>query len=767
MAFLNALPLHLCSWMQRPSDRLGWLILLLLGFCLGLEPAQAEGSRTLYPATAPTNARRANLEWRTNVYGNIVLRRTLLKVFVQQGEHILLGSSAVGVNNGDILVYQPGRVTGNVGSESIPTNPDFRCSNQNDIPNRGRITSRALELTGPRSVNSNANTSGYLPCYYQAPFTGIYDVVFYGPSGSNSGADGTVTSELNLTSSNNFNATQGSSVSAWDVTVRSSDPSSSNDLNGRLFSYYYALFTAGNGRPLYFSIYPVTTDGYQYEIRLNGLDPNGFVLYGNQVGFWDSDGKTPLYKNVIGQDAGISNPDGNVSLARPQYATFFNPIDPAVLSYIERFNPDGSVEAQGIPLSPILPTVSGLSFTGTAGGNSSQFQTGGSFSFNTNIEGTYELIISRNGTDFNPENPQNRRLRGLMTVSGAQSISWDGRDNAGTSFPIGNNYPVQVRVRAGEYHFPMLDAENNIDGGPRIRLLNGSNPLGNTMGFYDDRGYTTLAGVNVGTPGQPLCGTNPPAIIASNPISGFDTTTNQRAFGLASGGNTNVKCTGAFGDAKALDLWTYVPSSAENTTVNIVGVGSPNVLLVKRITAINRVPLGQGISGQTIDLNLVVDDPASTQDNYQNWPSGLLKGAVEGGVVKPEDELEYTIYFINSGTNAAANLLLCDRIPDNVTFVPTAFNGQTIAAGSLTMGDRGILLNRGGTVEALSNIVDGDIGHYLPPGTSIVDTYPQLSNCGTNTNGAIVVNLGTLQKAESPGLPTTSYGWIRFRGRIK
>jgi hypothetical protein len=112
--------------------------------------------------------------------------------------------------------------------------------------------------------------------------------------------------------------------------------------------------------------------------------------------------------------------------------------------------------------------------------------------------------------------------------------------------------------------------------------------------------------------------------------------------------------------------------------------------------------------------------------------------------------------------------LLCDRVPSNVTFVPTAFNGQATAPGGLGTGDRGILLNQGTTTGSLSNIGDGDIGQYLAPGISIGSVYPSLGNsCGTNDNGAIVVNLGTVPKADGSGTPPNSYGFVRFRGRVK
>jgi len=84
----------------------------------------------------------------------------------------------------------------------------------------------------------------------------------------------------------NFNATQGTSIAAWDVTVRANLASTVN-ITGRVFTYYLALFTAGNGLPVNPTIYAVTRDAYKYRIDLRGMDPNGWLVYGNQVGFLD------------------------------------------------------------------------------------------------------------------------------------------------------------------------------------------------------------------------------------------------------------------------------------------------------------------------------------------------------------------------------------------------------------------------------------------------------------------------------------------------
>ncbi len=87
-------------------------------------PAAAAGSGNLFPAIA--SGSRANLEWRTSSYGGGLLeRRTLIHVFANAGEQILMGSTAVGVGEADILVYNPGTVTGPIGQEVIPATPGF------------------------------------------------------------------------------------------------------------------------------------------------------------------------------------------------------------------------------------------------------------------------------------------------------------------------------------------------------------------------------------------------------------------------------------------------------------------------------------------------------------------------------------------------------------------------------------------------------------------------------------------------------------------
>jgi uncharacterized repeat protein (TIGR01451 family) len=588
---------------------------LFAAFGLGAQTALAAGSANLWPNGAAGS--RANTEWRTNSYGGgLLTRRTLVKAFMQAGEQLMLGSSAIGQGSGDILVYNPGQVTGPIGSETIPPlgSEAFSCSTQQGLAgapaNQGMITSRAEELAGPDTIPTGGVVGGYVPCHYQAPSTGIYDIAFLGPSGFSAATDGTVAADVALTDPNDFAAAQGTSVAAWDATVRSTLVSTLG-IPGRVFTYYLALFSGGNGLPVFPTVYPVTSDGYRYQVDLRGMDPNGWLVYGNQLGFLDSDGLTPLYHDAVAVNSGspgqLTSIQGGVSFQRPSFPLFFEP--PSALA----------IAGLGIPAAPTAPTMTSLSFLGNVGGNTSLINSGGTFRYTSNVPGVYEIVISRDGVDFDPTTTTNRSLRGARGA-GVQTVTWNGRDNSGAFFPVGS-YQVHASFHGGEYHFPMIDVENDTAGGPTITLLNppGSCPAltgGCKSGFYDDRAYTTINGTVVdagNTPGTVLCGNNPPATSSSNAITGFDTSTTQRAFGAASGGNANIPCdpTGNFGDTKGLDTWTYYPSLTVLAPLNIVALAS-NLGVTKTVSSATPA-VGTNVTFTVTIHNSGPDDATSAQ----------------------------------------------------------------------------------------------------------------------------------------------------------
>ena len=680
--------------MLRRAIATSALIFLFLAW--GTGEASAAGSQNLWPNGAAGS--RANTEWRTSSYGGgLLLRRTLLKAFLNAGEVLDLGSSAIGQGSSDIIVWNPGLVTGPIGTENVSAAPSFSCNVQRTGV-QGQITSRAQELAGPDTIPAGGVAGGYFPCHYAAPSTGIYNIAFTGPAGFAlvPDADGTVAADVALTNGNDFSAAQGTSVAAWDATVRSSLVSTAS-ITGRVFTYYLALFTGGNGLPVFPTVYVVTGDGYRYRVDLRGMDPNGWVSYGNQRGFLDSDGATPLYHDAVASNAGspgqLTNIQGGVTFDLPSFPLFFEP--PAT----------AAIAALGIPLAPTAPVMTGLAFVGNLGGNTSLVNNGGTFTYASNVAGVYEIVISRDGVNFDPTLPANRVLRGVR-AAGAQTVTWDGKDNSGVFFPVGT-YQVHARFHGGEYHFPMVDVENDTQGGPTITLLNppgGTCPAltgGCTSGFYDDRAYMTLNGtvVDLGnTVGNVLCGNNPPATASSDPINGFSTATNQRAFGTAAGGNTNVPCTGAFGDAKGLDSWTFFPSSSVLAPLNIVAAAAD------------------------VGLTKSVSDPTP---------------AVGTNVT-------FTVTAHNAGPNPTASLQVTDVVPASLTFVSANPSQGTYSSGTGVWNVGALAVGSSATLQLVVTVTGT---------TPVVNIATRTASSPVDPNPANDSASSTVTGSTVPGLP--------------
>jgi uncharacterized repeat protein (TIGR01451 family) len=214
--------------------------------------------------------------------------------------------------------------------------------------------------------------------------------------------------------------------------------------------------------------------------------------------------------------------------------------------------------------------------------------------------------------------------------------------------------------------------------------------------------------------------------------------------------------------------------------------GNPNLLLVKRITKINNSTTTSGggnlaiyehQSSNPYDDN-VISTPAVIPPDTDKWPSVngslFMIGAVDGGNVKPNDSIEYTIYFLSAGTSTAKNVLFCDRVPANVTFSLHAFTNTTANPTGVA---RGIAISSGDTLNYYTNAGDSDLARYFPPGIEPSTVYPNI-NCGKNAtgqvlpndNGAVVVNLG--DRPNATGVPADdrtngAYGFVRFQGVVK
>lgn len=201
--------------------------------------------------------------------------------------------------------------------------------------------------------------------------------------------------------------------------------------------------------------------------------------------------------------------------------------------------------------------------------------------------------------------------------------------------------------------------------------------------------------------------------------------------------------------------------SGSNTVVT-----SANVLLVKRITGING-DRAKNPNEPAIALNTVVDNPATTNDNNANWPSNFLIGAYNGGKIKPGDEIEYTVYFMNATGSSGSNVKLCDRVVGAQTFVNNAYGTGNDIEYQL------------GTNPAryLTQGVDTSRDRaYFDSNTGTISGCPAPSITGTN-NGTVVIditgsgssvqdNITAIPGATGQGTPTNSYGYFRFKTKV-
>jgi uncharacterized repeat protein (TIGR01451 family) len=240
----------------------------------------------------------------------------------------------------------------------------------------------------------------------------------------------------------------------------------------------------------------------------------------------------------------------------------------------------------------------------------------------------------------------------------------------------------------------------------------------------------------------------------------------------------------ATGITNAIGITATATDLAGNTSeFSSVASNSPNVLLVKRITNVNGstgTVSGQNLANYYDDPNDPYDDntltsPAIIPPDTNQWPdpATFLIGGTDGGNVRPGDTVEYTIYFLSNGDGVANNVSICDLIPEKQTFVPSIamWPGTlpilTPATGGVG-GDRGIVAQLNNQTLSFTNLSDGDTARYYPPGTTLPNSCRKSPTdpIFDNTNGAVVVDLGTIVNPINTTATQKPFGFIRFRTRV-
>ncbi len=338
-------------------------------------------------------------------------------------------------------------------------------------------------------------------------------------------------------------------------------------------------------------------------------------------------------------------------------------------------------------------------------------------------------------------------------------VNTDNIDNTTPSLPLGVSVPsgsIAQTQNPGidptslQLGFPISGTlYQDSDGGDDFDTGEPTLPANISVKLLDSTGTTTIAATTTNASGQYTF----TGVANGNYKVQVDTSDSDIPVGLSLGTSNNL----------AVSVFN-TPVTDQNFGFDATSAATAKLLLVKRITAINGV-------------NLIgfIDDPNTTDDNESNWPvpaATYLRGAIDGGVVQPGDEVEYTIYFLSQGSTDITNVNICDLVPSNTTFIPSAFNNSTPRDGSLPEADLGIALALNSVslpitpTMYLSNAADGDRGEFFLPGKT-----PPVACSGSNDNGAVVVNVvkspTTLPHATASGTPSNSYGFIRFRARVK
>jgi uncharacterized repeat protein (TIGR01451 family) len=202
------------------------------------------------------------------------------------------------------------------------------------------------------------------------------------------------------------------------------------------------------------------------------------------------------------------------------------------------------------------------------------------------------------------------------------------------------------------------------------------------------------------------------------------------------------------------------PATTPSNDPTIAKVG-PRLRLVKRITGIRKalpkakptdpVVLAAAITpigGYFNDATAVNDDPTvGWFGGAATYLRGITKTAeLPGGLtLAPNDQVEYTIYFLADSATAAQGVKLCDFIPANQTFVNNSLKLQ-IGAGANTTIANG----------------SGLTGNGFYPTTA---TFPAACAGTNNGSGAAYVQVGNVPSLY--GTPTASYGKFSFLATVK
>ncbi len=611
------------------------VVFILLSFFT--QSTFAEGSKDLYPTGATGN--RAFLYANTdNVnYTDRFPFKTKGAHFVyaKAGESIAVASSALGVNNGRIIV----------------TSPDGTATTYNVVGGVGLIPNRTAEISGPGV--------GYTPISItvNAAQEGVWKVEFLAPVGANNSNDITppdIAANANWTQATGNSANY---IAAWDVSVRNT--ANTAWLTGRVYTNVLNLGINNNftssAKGFQVTNYILTEDGRAYRVKTNGNNGWAFTFFSNNNGF--AVNGVPTYKSLNASTTaaltGLHDPRTLDDALNKTHKIFYNKPNadlPATgTAFVTAAN-----QTTWLKKNAVLPIITDLKFTGVEGTEGKISYKGAKISFTASSSGSYQITIPM-------ANNADRVIIG-SAVSGFNEIFWDVKDANGNFVPPGPITPqVQTFLRSAEVHFPYIDMEINPQG-IIIELIENStsytvNPSNTNPSEYSDVVYWD--DVNITDAGNA-------ARNSSNPVTnltGQSSTTNGHKFGAYSASNQ-------FGDERSMDTWTYIESGKTTTLVNIEILQAD--LKIESISP----DLSKYFSDRTITYTLKVQNDGPSAANGSKLAIALPAGLTISSVTTANQS---TGVGLSNGTTGAQTYTASLDLPNQGTIdivVVATFTGS-------------------------------------------------------------------------------------------
>ena len=265
----------------------------------------------------------------------------------------------------------------------------------------------------------------------------------------------------------------GSSVRFFEVDVL--DPEGASVSGGRLHDDEWRInahsFNYGTFADFYVFA-DVNEGGRVFIINFDDLRGFRYGVRANRTGINDHAGRSWCLYGDPGEDEGLcpTNVQQEGRFGTPDYAIYLTYPDPA----------PGPAPAPELGLVAFNDEVGSNSITPNGDGN----QDGGEFSFTSNVDGTYEVIIDLDG-DGELDLADDLVLRG-EAHRGENAVAWDGRDHDGNVLAEGE-YRFWVRLITAETHFPMDDIEENRAGFLIFETEGPDGPVRPRSMFWDDR----------------------------------------------------------------------------------------------------------------------------------------------------------------------------------------------------------------------------------------------------------------------------------------